>query len=253
MTRQLARASVLLAAFGAWLAVPAVSAQEGARRAGQELVGEGWRGFADVAFLGRAALTLALATALGAAVAHHPRRNRTADSLEAAEAPKVFVLYAVIGAIVGMMVLKYGLAVGVVIFGIGGLTRFRTALPSAPDTGRLILITLVGLACGLDLPHLALLATVFALVLFWLQDARATYHVAVKDLNRDVVGRAADAYRGALEREGCRVLNERKSFAKEQVSFIFRAPYGLRRDRLAQRIEADVPEGLRGAVDWEVD
>ena len=247
--------ALVLLALCAWLGVAVGWAQDlpgAARSQGGDLVGEGWGGFGDLAFLGKAVLTLSLATVLGAAIAYHPRRYRTVDSLEAADAPKVFVVYAVVGAIIGIMVLEYGLVVGFVIFGIGGLTRFRTDLP-APDTGRLILITLIGLACGLDLPHLAVLAAAFGFVLFSLLDARATFHIAVKGLERDVVGQAAEAYRGVLERAGCRVLSERKSFAKEQVSFIFRAPYRLQRDRLARRLEAEVAEGLRGVVDWEVD
>jgi hypothetical protein len=235
-------------------AAPAVaqSARDGGRE-NRELVGEGLKGFADVAFLGQALVTLSLATALGALLAYHPRRRHTVDSVEAADAPKVFVVYAVIGAVIGMMVLKYGLVVGFVVFGIGGLTRFRTDLSSAPDTGRLILITLVGLSCGLDLPHLAVLASVFGFLLLMVLDARATYHVEVKGLERDDVGAAAAAYRVVLEREGCRIVGERKSFAKKQVAFIFHAPYALQREGLVQRLESVVPERLRGVVDWEVD
>lgn len=218
-----------------------------------ELSGEGWRGFADVAFLGQALLALALATLLGALLAYHPRRRRTVESVEGADAPKVFILYAVIGAAIGIMVLKYGMVVGFVVFGIGGLTRFRTDLPSAPDTGRLILITLVGLSCGLDLPHVAVLTAAFGFAVLLALDARATYHIEVKGLDRTVVRPAADAYRDVLQREGCRIVGERKSFAKEQVTFIFQAPHALQRDGLVERLEAEVPENLRGVVDWGVD
>lgn len=220
---------------------------------GRELTGEGFKGFTDVAFLGQALLALALATLLGALLAYHPRRHHTVDSIEAADAPKVFVLYAVIGAAIGIMVVKYGPGVGFVVFGIGGLTRFRTDLPNAPDTGRLILITLVGLSCGLDLPHVAVLTAAFGFAVLMALDARATYHIEVKGLDRTVVRPAADAYRDVLQREGCQIVGERKSFAKEQVTFIFHAPRALQRDGLVQRLEAEVPESLRGVVDWGVD
>jgi hypothetical protein len=225
----------------------------GARARGSELTAEGWTGFTDVAFLGRALLALTLATLLGALLAYHPRRRHTVDSIESADAPKVFVLYAVIGAAIGIMVLKYGLVVGFVVFGIGGLTRFRTDLPSAPETGRLILITLVGLSCGLELPHLAVLTAGFGFAVLMALDARATYHIEVKGLDRKLVGPAADAYREALSREGCRIVGERKSFSKEQVTFVFHAPHALQRDGLVERLEAKVPESLRGLVDWGVD
>lgn len=217
------------------------------------LVGEGWRGFTDFAFLAKAALALLLASVLGAIIAYHPRSRQTVDRLEEAEAQKVYVLYAVIGAITGIMVLKYGLVVGFVVFGIGGLIRFRTDLRSAPMTGRLIFVTLVGLSCGLDLPHLAVLATAFGFVLILVLDANITYRIVVKGLAASVVVTAARAYRGLLEREGCRILGERKNFAKETVTLIFRAPHRLERERLEHLLETEIPEELRGAVDWDVE
>ena len=83
--------------------------------------GEGWAGFLDFAFLGNTLLTLILATVLGAIVAYHPKHIATADNLEELEAPKVYILYAVIGSIIGILVVGYGLVVGFVLFGIGGL------------------------------------------------------------------------------------------------------------------------------------
>ena len=255
MRRQHARVTLALAALSSGVGSGPLGAQsiDDATEGTRALAGEGWRGFTDVAFLGQALLALTLATLLGALLAYHPRRHHTVDSVEAAEAPKVFVLYAVIGAAIGIMVLKYGLVVGFVVFGIGGLTRFRTDLPNAPDTGRLILITLVGLSCGLDLPHLAVLTAAFGFAVLMVLDARATYHIEVKGLDRTVVRPAADAYREVLQREGCRIIGERKSFAKEQVTFIFHAPHALQRDGLVRRLEAEVPEKLRGVVDWGVD
>lgn len=222
-------------------------------RQDQALVGEGWRGFTDFTFLSKAALALVLAAVLAAVIAYHPRTRRTVDRLEEAEAQKVYVLYAVIGAITGMMVLKYGVVVGFVVFGIGGLIRFRTDLRSAPMTGRLIFVTLVGLSCGLDLPHLAVLSTVFGFALLAVLDASVTYRIVIKGLPAGMVVNAADAYRALLEREGCRILGERKSFAKEQVTLVFRAPRRLGRERLEHRLETEIPADVRGAVDWDVE
>ena len=218
-----------------------------------ELAGEGWKGFTDFAFLEHALLALSLATLLGALLAFLPGRRRRVESVDAVDAPKVFVLYAVIGAAIGIMVLQYGLVVGFVVFGIGGLTRFRTALPNAPDTGRLILITLVGLSCGLNLPHLAVLTATFGFVVLMVLEARATHHIEVQGLDRTVIGPAAEAYRDVLQRAGCRIAAERKSFAKEKVAFIFHAPHALERDALVRRLETEVPDGLRGVVDWAAD
>jgi hypothetical protein len=212
-----------------------------------------WAGFTDIDFLVSAAVALLLASLLGAAIAYHPTSRRSVHSLEDAEAQKVYVLYAAIGAIAGTMVLKYGTVVGFVVFGIGGLIRFRTDLRSAPMTGRLILVTLIGLSCGLGLPHLAILATVFGFVLIAMLDSNVTCRIVVKHLPSDSLVQAAQAYRGVLESEGCRVLAETKSFAKEQVTLVFHAPHRLPREVLAQQLETSVPQPLRGAVDWDVE
>jgi len=210
-------------------------------------------GFTDVAFLLHAGFALLLASALGAAIAYHPASRRSVDTLEEVEAQKVFVLYAAIGAITGMMVLRHGTVVGFVVFGIGGLIRFRTDLRSAAMTGRLILVTLIGLACGLQLAHLAVLAAIFGFVLIAVLDATVTCRIVVKHLSAGSLTSAAQAYRSLLEREGCRVLGENKSFGKEQVTLVFHAPRRLARDQLARTLDAEVPDALKGAVDWEVD
>lgn len=214
---------------------------------------EVWTGFADIGFLVTAALALLLASGLGAVIAYHPTIRRSVHSLEDAEAQKVYVLYSAIGAITGAMVLKYGTVVGFVVFGIGGLIRFRTDLRSAPMTGRLILVTLIGLSCGLGLPHLAILATVFAFVLIAVLDANVTWRIVVKHLTSNALVDAAQAYRVALEHQGCHVLAETKSFNKDQVTLVFHAPRRLTRDSLSHRLEADVPAPLRGAVDWDAE
>ena len=212
-----------------------------------------WAGFSDVPFLFQAGFALLLASILGAVIAYHPASRRSVDTLQEVEAQKVFVLYAAIGAITGTMVLKYGTVVGFVVFGIGGLIRFRTDLRSAAMTGRLILVTLIGLACGLQLAHLAVLATIFGFVLIAVLDVTVTCRIVVKHLGEGSLASAAQTYRSLLEREGCHVLGETKSFAKGQVALVFRAPRRLAREQLARTLDAEVPDALKGVVDWEID
>jgi hypothetical protein len=220
---------------------------------GQPLTGEGFRGFADFGFLVKGLVSLTLATVLAAVIAYHPKRSRTIRNLDEAEAPRVYIIYSVVGAVIGLMVLKYGLVVGLVVFGIGGLMRFRTDVQSAPRTGRLILVTLIGLSCGLDLPHLAVLTTAFGFVLIFILDSTVTYRILVKGLQPATLAQTAAVYRAVLERADCRLLSEKKDFDRHQVAFIFVAPPRRSRARLMHDLEDNVPEQLRGAVDWEVD
>ena len=218
-----------------------------------ELIVDGWTGFTDLQFLINLLLTLTLAAVLGAIIAYHPRYVRSADTLQELEAPKVYILYAVIGSLIGILVVKYGLVIGFVLFGIGGLIRFRTVLRSAHLTGHVIFVTLIGLATGLALPHVAVVATAFGFLLIYVLHARITYRIDVRGLSSPVVGDAAAAYRRVLEQQGCRILSEKKNPAKERVSLIFRASPGITRRQLEEIFDSRFDELLKGSLDWEID
>jgi hypothetical protein len=216
-------------------------------------LGEGWRGFTDISFMINALLALSLATLLGAAIAFHPKHAQTADTLAEIEAPKVYILYSVIGAIIGIMVVKYGLVVGFVLFGIGGLIRFRTILGSARLTGQVIFVTLIGLSCGLDLPHVAVLSTAFGYGLIYLLDTRLIYQADVRGVPPERLPEAAAAYRKLIESQECRIMSEKKVPERGRVTFIFQASASVTRFHLEQLLESEIEPELRGSVDWEVD
>ena len=150
--------------------------------------GEGWAGFLEFGFLAHTLLTLIVAAVLGAVIAYHPKHIERADTLSEIEAPKVFIMYSVIGAISGILVVKYTIYVGFVLFGIGGLIRFRTILSSPSLTGRVIFTMLIGLTTGMNLPHVAVLATLFAFALIYILEAQVTYRVDVQGLEAGQVG-----------------------------------------------------------------
>ncbi|NIP19129.1 MAG: hypothetical protein GWM87_13950 [Xanthomonadales bacterium] len=215
--------------------------------------GEGWYGFTDYGFLANALFNLILSAVLGAAIAYHPRHKQTADTLEEIEAGQIYILYAVIGSIIGILVVKYGMGVGFVLFGIGALIRFRTVLRSASLTGRLIFVTLIGLSCGLDLPHVATLVTAFGFGLIFILDARFTYRIEVRALAPEFVPNAAIAYRQVLEQQDFRIISEKKNPEKGRVRFIFRSPKPDEHLNLEAIFDEKIEGGLRGFVDWEID
>jgi hypothetical protein len=218
-----------------------------------EFMVEGWQGFYDFEFLGYAFLTLTLAAFLGAVIAYHPRYTRSADTLAELEAPKIYIMYAVIGALIGIMVVKYGLIIGFVLFGIGGLIRFRTVMRSAHLTGHVIFVTLIGLSSGLELPHVAVLATVFGFLLIYVLDARITYRIDVRSIPLEHVAEAAAAYREVLRQQGCHILSEKKNPEKKRISFIFRTSPKVRRHQLEDLLESKIDARLKGSIDWEID
>jgi hypothetical protein len=246
---------ILWLAFSLVLVASTAWSQQGVDFLMQEpaSLGEGWRGFTDLGFLANTLLTLTLAAILGALIAYHPKHVQTADTLEEIEAPKVFIMYAVIGALIGILVVKYGLVVGFVLFGIGGLIRFRTVLRSASLTGHVIFVTLIGLSCGLDLPHVAVLTTAFGFVLIYVLNARITYRINVRALPRERIADAAAAYRGVLEQQGCRIMSEKKNPEREKITFIFRNARDVTRHQLEDILDTNIDASLKGFLDWEVD
>lgn len=214
--------------------------------------GEGWQGFQDLPFLINATANLLLAAVLGAAIAYHPRHLQTADTFEEIEATQIYILYAVIGSITGILVVQYGMAVGFVLFGIGALIRFRTVLRSASLTGRLIFVTLIGLSCGLDLPHVAILVTLFGFALIFFLDARFTFRIYVRGVSKDTISQSARAYREALESENCRVISERKNPDRGRINFIIRSAQADVGKNLASSLESRIDPSLQGSIDWEI-
>ncbi len=246
--------SLLTIALGAmvFFALSSPAQEIFGRQAGQELAGDGWRGFADVEFMLDVVLTFLLAVALGAAIGYHPRTRRVVDTVEDAEAPKVCITYSVVGALIGIMVVQFGLVVGFVVFGIGGLFRFRTTLPSTRNTGRLIFVTLIGLSAGLDLPHLAVLSTVLAMVLIYVMDSHITHRIEIKGLEREQVVDASNAYRDVLKQHQFHFISQTRNASKGRVTLICRTPWRIRRRDIQHYFEQTIPEELRGTVDWEI-
>jgi hypothetical protein len=212
----------------------------------------GWSGFLDVHFMTDAFAVLLLGAVLGAVIGFHPMTRRTADTLAEAELPKVHVVFAFVGAMIGLTVREFGMVIGVVVFGIGGLLRFRTDAGSARDNGRLIVVTLVGLIAGLGLPHLAVLTTVFAFALIWVFDARPACRVRIEDLPQARLAESAAAYRAILVARGSRIVSEHRSAAKNRVEFVLRLPRSGAREEVHQAL-CDAPADLRGDVNWEVE
>lgn len=212
----------------------------------------GWSGFLDLHFLTDSLAALVLGAVLGAVIGFHPMTRRTADTLAEAELPKVQVVFAFVGAVIGVTVREFGMVIGVVVFGLGGLLRFRTDAGSARDNGRLIVVTLVGLIAGLGLPHLAVLTTACAFVLIWIFDARPACRVRIEDLPAERLAASAAAYRAILVAQGCRIIGEDRSASKSRVDFVLRLPRANAREAL-QKVLDEVPAELRGDVDWDVE
>jgi hypothetical protein len=210
----------------------------------------GIEGFTRPEALVDMAIVLLVALALGAVIAYHPSTRRKATTLEELEQPKTIVLYAMVAAVVAQIVLAEP-AMALVVFGIGGLLRFRTDVGQAKDTGRVILVTVVGLSSGLRIYVVAVVATVIGWLVIALLEHQVAGRVRVRGLAESSLVPAAEAYRSALNGLGCRILRERRNAAKGQVSFVFRAPARVQQGEIEAAFER-VPDGVRGTPDIEL-
>ena len=219
----------------------------------QALTASGWNGFLDVPYMLESFLALMLAVGLGMIIAFHPTTRRTIDTREEAELPKVHIMYALIGAVIGVIVLKYGMVIGFVIFGLGGLMRFRSTTGSTRDTGRLIIVTLIGLISGLNLPNFAVLATAFAFVLIYIFDGHPVCSLEVSEIAKGRVSEAAAQYRRVLEALRCTLISESKSHNKSRIEYVFRMPRRTTQAEVHQALCAQVPAEVRGEIDWHIE
>jgi MFS family permease len=229
---------------------PAGGTQEASSFGAVDLM-QGWDTFLHGWRLLDMAIVFLLAALLGAVIAYHPRTRAKASTLPELEQPKTFIMYALVGAVTAKIV-EANSAMAFVVFGIGGLMRFRTDVGPAKDTGRVILTAVVGVCCGLKLLVVAVGATAFGWVLLWMLERETFTRLLVKGLPHDIVGPSAEAHRRVLSRTGIRILGERKKMLEGQVTFVLATPDGFDRERLEQEFVAGVPEAMRGALDWDV-
>lgn len=211
-------------------------------------VGPGWAAFGSPEAYVRAALVLVLSTLSGLALAYHPVYRGRALSMDALEQRKTLVLYSSVGGLIAI-ICTASPPMAFVIFGIGGLLRFRTDTGESKTTGHTIMGTLIGLCWGLGLPLAAVIATAYFWLMIWLLEAATVRQLVVFGVAPENMPRSADAYRSALTRAGCRVLGHDKSFKKEQMSFVVRTPKAFTSDDVKRTAESIEPE-LRGTFDW---
>ena len=216
---------------------------------GIEAVVDGWSNFADGWLLLEMVIVLLLALALAALIAYHPSTRRRLSTLEQFEQPKTLLLYSVVAAVVALIV-QVQPAMAFVIFGIGGLLRFRTMLTDAKDTGRVILVTVVGLCCGLKIYIVAVPATLIGWLLIYLLEQQIAGIIRISGVSEQAMLESNRVHRQLIEQAGCKIIGEQTKFIKREIALVVQAPPTLDREGLQAKFDALPPE-LRGVVDWE--
>tara|TARA_R110002073_G_scaffold74100_8_gene181297 strand:+ start:3070 stop:3843 length:774 start_codon:yes stop_codon:yes gene_type:complete len=255
MFRKLRRLSVLLAT-AALLCVPSLAMAQGgfdnpddAVRSGVEALSEGWSNLGEPWMLLDMCIVLLMSLLLGAVIAYHPSTRRRLSTLAEFEQPKTFLMYSMVAAVVALIV-KVQPAMAFVIFGIGGLLRFRTMVGEAKDTGRVILVTVVGLCCGLKIFIVALPATVIGWLVIYFLEKQVAGIILIAGVAEDSMREATITYRKLIVRAGCTIIGEQTKFVKRQFAFVVKVPNDFSREDLQAGFN-EIEERLRGKADWE--
>jgi hypothetical protein len=214
----------------------------------QLTLGPGWEAFAHPDQYVHAAVVLMAATGSGLVLAYHPLHSARALTLDDIEQRKSLVLFSSVGALIAI-VCTVTPQMAFVIFGIGGLMRFRTNTGESKTTGHTIIGTLIGLCWGLGLQLVAVLATVYFWLMIFVLEAARVERLTVSGVASADMPRAAEAYRQAMTQAGCRVLGHNRSFKKAQLSFVLRVPQRFSADDVSRAVATIEPE-LRGSFDW---
>jgi len=210
---------------------------------------EPWRSFGNGWLLLDMLVVLVLALGLGAAIAYHPASRRRMSSLEHVEQPKAILMYALVAAIAALIV-EVQPAMAFVIFGIGGLMRFRTDVGEVKATGRVILVTVIGLCCGLRIFVVAIPATAIGWLLVWGLERRRTGTIRVAGVGEGSFHDAVGAYRAAITAMACRIIGEQHRLHKREFLFVVEAPPALVREDLQHHLDS-LPTPQRGVVELD--
>lgn len=211
-------------------------------------LGPGWAAFFDYQLYWRYGFVLLAATVSGVILAYHPVYRSRRPTMESLELSKTLIIYTVVGALIAL-ICTVNPSMAFVIFGIGGLMRFRTNLEDSKSTGHAIIGTLIGLSWGLGLQLVAVFATVFFWLMIFFLERSQIMELEVGGVAIARMSESTEVYRKALLSQGCTVLSCSKNFKKAQMTFIYRKPKNTTIEEIAQSVN-QIEESLRGTPDW---
>ena len=232
-------------------------------RAVQELInlgegGDAWesalhglRSFTEWRELVPLLINVPLAALLMAPIIYTRRRKKRTYDLSTVEEDKALILYAAVSAAVAVLVLEHP-AMALVVFGMGGLIRFRTRVGSGLGTVRAISAVVIGLACGLGMYALALMLAVMGLIGARVVAPRSSVEIKVKKIDPALFEESREAYHRRLKEAGCIVAGVRPSPANDQFIMVVVLPEGLSPEGLNDAVFQRITEKLRGRAHVEL-
>jgi hypothetical protein len=171
-------------------------------------------------------LSLTLAVACAWVIAWDPRRSWRLDSPSDFEERKTLILLGMVGAIVAELS-GTSQTLAFVIFGIGALLRFRTALDNPKLTVKAMIVVVIGLACGMGSWVMAVFVTVFSWMLIFILDSRVACRIRIRHSQEEDAKAVFDKVQSFLVSRGCRLQGSPRYKGKRQVAFLLHIPTGV--------------------------
>ena len=207
--------------------------------------------FAHPEFMLRLLLSLGLAVGCAWVIAWHPRRSSLMDPLSDLEERKTLIILGMVGAVVAELS-GTNQTLAFVIFGIGALLRFRTALDNPKLTGKAITVVVVGLACGMGSWAMAIFVTAFSwLLVYWL-DSHSSCRIRVR-LEDEVDAKPIfGVVQSMLVSHKCRLQSSALYEDKGQMVFLLYLPSGVDPKKLELEMRAKLKKAEVSKIDIDV-
>ena len=175
-----------------------------------------------------------------------PRRSARFDPVARAEVRKAIVVCALIGCIAAELVqasekFLLGAEIALVLFGIGGLVRFRTLFDDAGQTGIAIVATVLGLACGMSEYSLAALALSIVYLVNWWMSSVGYVQVRVRARKHQDLAQVQSAVAGVLQAQQFSVLRSNPNSAERTLEVYASSGAEFDAEALQAAIAAAVP------------
>lgn len=211
----------------------------------------GWRQISNTAEISEFFLAVVETLILVSAFAFHPRTNSMRDEAHGWRVQASLYLFGLIGMLVGFLVVHHGFLIGFVIFGLGSLFRFRMSSNTLIDGTLVIMVTLVGLTVGLNLPVMALVATVASVLTLYFASFRKTTTIELKFADDEALRAAITPIRTALSRKGFRIISTSKADFKPVIQFVLSHADAEAIEQITSALDELESEG-HGAKGWYI-
>ncbi|MDG2054606.1 MAG: hypothetical protein P8J86_07855 [Phycisphaerales bacterium] len=210
-----------------------------------------WEYITDWQLLASIIIGLVVAALCAAMIAWQPGTGAASRDPSYLEERKALIALGVLGAMVANIV-EVSPPMALVIFGIGGLIRFRTVFERPKVTARAIGVVVIGLACGLNLIAMAIILALFFWILLLLLEAKSTVEVKLQvDPSRDIQ-EVIERAQSCLNDAGLQVYRTTANRSGTQVTVTVQLDSSVTASELAKTIQQSIPPGPPVVIHWSM-